>query len=191
MDTPPPKGLPPNATCVFKGTIYEVWQWQQKMYDGSVATFEKLRRPDSVDVIAVVDNTILVELQEQPHRKKPFLSLPGGRCDDGEDPLESAKRELHEETGYDSQDWTLWKRYEPHASMIWNAHVFIARGCVLRQQPTPDAGERITLRFLSFDEFLSLADDPLFRHRELALSLLRARLHAQEREVLHQLLFPQ
>ena len=39
--------IPPEADCVFRGEIYEVHQWPQKMPDGSVKTFEMLRRPDT------------------------------------------------------------------------------------------------------------------------------------------------
>ena len=48
-----PKGarlILPEADCVFRGEIYEVHQWLQKMPDGSVKTFEMLRRPDTVMV---------------------------------------------------------------------------------------------------------------------------------------------
>ena len=48
-----PKGarlIPREAGCVFRGEIYEVHQWPQKMPDGSVKTFEMLRRPDTVMV---------------------------------------------------------------------------------------------------------------------------------------------
>ena len=42
-----PKGarlIPREAELVFRGEIYEVHQWLQKMPDGSVETFEMLRR---------------------------------------------------------------------------------------------------------------------------------------------------
>ncbi len=36
--------IPPNAKRVFKGIIFDVYQWQQKMFDGSKETFEMLKR---------------------------------------------------------------------------------------------------------------------------------------------------
>lgn len=51
-----PKGarlIPREAELVFRGEIYKVYQWPQKMPDGSVKTFEMLRRPDTVMVIAL------------------------------------------------------------------------------------------------------------------------------------------
>src|SRR3989344_5876898 len=107
------KSIPSNAKMVFRGKLFEVWQWEQKMFDGSVEIFEHLRRPNTAVVVPTVRDKILIEVQEQPHRFKPFLSLPGGKCNWEEDPLAAARRELLEETGYESGDWTLWKELNP------------------------------------------------------------------------------
>ncbi|MBU4368171.1 NUDIX domain-containing protein [Patescibacteria group bacterium] len=111
--------LPTSAKMVFKGEIFEVWQWKQKMFDGSIQTFEKLRRTNTAQVIPAVGDKILIQIQEQPDRKKSFNSIPGGRCDWGEEPLIAAKRELLEETGYISDDWTLWREENPIGKIIW------------------------------------------------------------------------
>jgi len=71
--------LPKNARRVFKGEIFEVWQWPQKMYDGSTETFEMLKRPDTAVVIPVVGDKILILTQAQPNRPKAFYSIAGGR----------------------------------------------------------------------------------------------------------------
>ena len=99
--------MPASAKMVFKGKIFEVWQWQQKMYNGTTQTFERLKRPDTVQVIPVVGSKILTQRQEQPDQSAPFFSFPGGRCDEREDPLAAVKRELLEETGYVSKEWQL------------------------------------------------------------------------------------
>ena len=65
-----PKGarlIPPEADRVFRGEIYEVHQWSQKMPDGSVKTFEMLRRPDTVMVVALDEaGDVLVIDEKQP-----------------------------------------------------------------------------------------------------------------------------
>ena len=161
------------------------------MYDGSTAIFEKLKRPNSTQVIAVVGDKIILQVQEQPHRPEPFLSLPGGRCEENEDALESAKRELLEETGYVSNDWTLWREEKPHATMIWTWYTFIARNCTYMQPMKPDAGEKISLRLITFDEFLMLQEEPTFRNKSLQVSLLRARFDPEKKKELHDLFFKQ
>ncbi len=144
---------------VFKGEIFEVWQWEQKMFDGITRTFEKLKRTDSADAIAVVGDSILIEEQEQPHRPL-FTCIPGGRCDEGEDALSAAKRELLEETGYASDDWVPFRERIPYNSMVWTIYTFIARDCKFVKEPHLDAGEKIAVKLVSFDEFLIFPRSP-------------------------------
>jgi len=182
--------LPSNAKLVFKGRIFEVWQWEQKMFDGSVETFEKLRRTNTAQVIPVVGDKILIQLQEQPDRKKSFNSIPGGRCEEGEDPLMAAKRELLEEAGYISDDWELWREENPVGKIIWTVYTYIARDCVYKQPPNLDAGEKIMTRLVSFDEFLMLSEDPAFYERkDLCCALIRARFDKKFQEEFKNLLF--
>jgi len=181
--------MPPKAQRVFKGEIFEVWQWEQEMFDGTVATFEKIKRPDTAQVIPVIGDKILIQVQEQPDRDSPFPSIPGGRCDEGETPLEAAKRELLEETGYASNDWILWKKQQPYSKIVWTVHTFIARGCKYKQPPQLDAGEKIKTRFVSFDELLELADNSKFYDKELIAAFTRARFDPKEREAFKAHLF--
>jgi ADP-ribose pyrophosphatase len=60
--------IPDHAECVFKGVIFDVYQWQQELYDGTATTFERIRRPDTVEVIGVTDHKILIVNDEQPMR---------------------------------------------------------------------------------------------------------------------------
>ena len=181
--------VPSNAKLVFKGKLFEVWQWEQKMFDGSVEIFEHLKRPNTAVVIPTVGDKILIEVQEQPHRLKPFLSLPGGRCGWDENPLAGAKRELLEETGYESYDWTLWKELNPVGKIEWTVYTYIARNCIEKQAPHLDPGEKITIRLIDFEDFLMLSEDPSFYERELIGVLLRARFDPKTKEEFYSLLF--
>ena len=175
------KPMPSDARMVFKGVIFEVWQWEQTIYDGSAVVFERLRRSDAAQVILVVDGMILLQEQYQPDTDR-FLSLPGGRCEPDETPLQSAQRELIEESGYESDEWELFQTDEPTGKIEWKNYTFIARGGGKKQDTALDAGEKITHRWITFDDFLMLSDDPLFRSNSLIPTLLRARLDPQKRE---------
>ena len=146
--------IPDSATCVFKGVIFDVYQWPQTMFDGSVKTFEMLRRPDTVQVIVVRGNQILLVEDEQPGRK-PRLHFPGGRADDEDDAswLDAAKRELREETGYVCKNWRLIAVGQPQIKIEWFTPIFLATDITdeLEQQLDAD-GEKITLQWHTFED---------------------------------------
>ena len=93
--------IPDNAQRVFKGVIYDVYQWPQTMFDGSTKTFEMLKRADTVEIIAVHDDKHVDLNEEQPHLPLHY-TLPAGRHDvPGETELASmsGRRPGAEETG--------------------------------------------------------------------------------------------
>ena len=151
--------IPANAKRVFQGVIYDVYQWQQELFDGSEATFEMLRRPDTVSVICIVDGKILVLNDEQPNRGVR-LSFPGGRADvEGEDMLQAAQREVLEETGYTFSKWRLIRVGQPQHKLEWFIYLFIAWDVEEVKEPQPDAGERITPQLLPLQEVKRLVAD--------------------------------
>ncbi|TAK94885.1 NUDIX hydrolase [Patescibacteria group bacterium] len=180
--------IPENAKRVFQGIIYDVYQWEQKQFDGSVKTFEMLKRPSSECVIAVVGDKIIIQEQEQPDRE-PFLSCPGGRNDQGEEDIVAAKRELLEETGYTSEDVVFWKKITPVSKIEWNVNYFVARNCKNIQEPKLDSGEKIKNKLISFEEFLMISESQAFRDKELTATLLHMRLYPEEQQKFKKLLF--
>lgn len=182
--------IPVDAKCVFKGVMFDVYQWRQKMFDGSYETFEKLKRPDTASVVPVLpDGTVLLVEEEQPGLAKNVY-LPAGRIEPGEDPLAGAKRELMEETGYASDKWELWYAYQPVTKLDWAIFYFIAKDCKRTSEPHPDAGERITLLPVGLDEFLARAARDKLLGGELATHVLESRYDPVRMKSLRQRFLP-
>lgn len=164
--------LPPQAKKVFQGKIFSVYQWQQEMYDGTTETFEMLKRPDTIQIIATQGDKIILSRQSQP-TKENYYSFLGGRAEEGEDPLVTAKRELLEESGLESSDWELFKVYHPVHKMEWDIYFFIAKNCQKTTEPKLDPGEKIETIVCSFDEFIAIIEDDSFWGTEFALDILK------------------
>jgi hypothetical protein len=81
------KSIPDDAKQVFTGKLFNVYQWEQEMFDDSTAIFEALERDDSALIIPVQGNKIYYAKEEQPARA-PFTSVFGGKVDKGEKPGE-------------------------------------------------------------------------------------------------------
>ena len=174
---------------IFQGKIFSVWQWEQELYDGSKATFEKASRADAVRVIATMpDKTILFVQDEQPDRE-PVLGLPGGQVDEGESAETAARREFLEETGYEAQRIAPLFSYEPPGRVNFNIHFFIARDLKKIHEPQQSAGEKIELRFFTFEEFLALGQNEELRDLRLRIMLLEAQLNPNKKDILYTLLY--
>lgn len=163
--------IPEHAKLVFKGVIFDVYQWEQEMYDGSHATFEMLKRPDTILILPTMGDKIILSHQEQPS-KPAFDSFLGGRAEEGEDSLESAKRELLEEGGLVSDNWELIKTYEPFSKFEWKIYLYVARDCKKIAEQHLDPGEKITLYEASFEEFVKKISNESFWGGEITLDIL-------------------
>lgn len=184
--------IPENAKKVFSGILFEVYQWPQKMFDGTTEMFEMLKRQDTAEIIATKDGKIMIQEQEQPG-KPLFLCLPGGRIEYTEDSLTGAKRELREESGFVSDEWSLFRSVQPMHKMDWRIHVFVAKDCTYQQEPQLDAGERITIRWVTLDELIGLVDKGKLAwiEQDLRMELIRAKFDPLAKQRFHQLLsFP-
>jgi ADP-ribose pyrophosphatase len=183
------KKIPDHAKKVFEGIIFDVYHWDQEMFDGSTSTFEAVRRVDSVTLLAVSDNKILINKEHQPGRE-PFIALPGGRVDKEEVALNAAKRELLEETGYVSDAIFHWFTVDSSdmAKLEWSSHYFIAKNCTKDGIITLDSGEKIETTLITLDELLEKVDYLGNRNNGIKEKLRVAQENLEEKQKLKDLL---
>jgi 8-oxo-dGTP pyrophosphatase MutT (NUDIX family) len=113
--------------------------------------FHVLHAPDWTGVLAVTgkgsadDDVILVE-QYRHGLGRASLELPAGVIDAGERPLDAAKRELREETGYEAEAWHPISVIAPEpARSTHQAHFFFATGAKPAGPAQPEASEVIAV----------------------------------------------
>lgn len=171
--------IPHQAKKVFVGNIFDVYQWEQEMYDGSHQTFEMLKRPATVQVIPVADHKILISYEEQPMKPRTH-SLFGGRQEPNEDPLVCAQRELLEETGYESPNWELYKTHEFAGKIDWTVYLYIAHDCQKVAEQHLDVGEKIDIQAVTFESFLDIVTAEEFWGQEISNHFLRLKQNNTE-----------
>lgn len=130
--------------------------------------FYVLSAPDWINIIALTDedpeNIVLVE-QYRAGINEATLELPGGMIDEGENALTAAKRELKEETGFESELWTSLGSVSSNPAILSNrTHLFLAEKCVKTTEQNTDGSEDIAVHLTDMDHFLSLTAEGTVHH---------------------------
>lgn len=181
--------IPPNAKKVFKGRIFDVYQWDQEMYDGTRMVFEHLKRADTAIVIPITeDKQIIMQEEEQPH-KPIFLTFCAGKVEEGETPGYAAKRELLEETGYEAGELVSWFVENPISKIDWNIYIFIAKKCKKKAEQDLENGEKIKLLLVNFEEFIDKVLEDRFHNQRIKIEVLKAKLDPAKMQGLKKLFF--
>jgi ADP-ribose pyrophosphatase len=89
-----------SSENIFKGRVISLQVDTVKLPNGEITSREIVRHPGAVAVLALLDDRMLVVEQYRKPLERNQVEIPAGKLEPGEHPLEAAKRELEEETGY-------------------------------------------------------------------------------------------
>jgi ADP-ribose pyrophosphatase len=97
--------------------------------DGRViADWPYLITPDYVNVLAITPRGQAVCFRQTKYATGETLAIVGGYIEPGEDPAEAARRELREESGYESSKWTQLGSFILDANRgCGQGHLFLAQ----------------------------------------------------------------
>lgn len=145
---------------VYDGKLLKVYRDRVRLPDGSEGAREYIRHPGAVAVVPLFDDgRVLLERQFRYPHGREFIEVPAGKLEPGEPQLETAKRELLEETGYSAVEWTrLGTIHTAIAYTDEGIELFIARKLTLSERKL-DAGEFLEVFSLPFGEAVQMVRD--------------------------------
>ena len=149
-----------------------------KLPDGAVIDdFYTVTIPDAAMIAAItVDGKILLKSEFRYACGEDVIECPAGMFDKGEsDPLAVAKRELLEETGFVSDDWTYFgPTWESTSKLTNRMHLFMAKDCVHVSEQDLDEHEHLTVIKIDLKEAVDMVLSGKINANSSAHLILRA-----------------
>jgi ADP-ribose pyrophosphatase len=152
---------------------FRVVRRRRQLADGTWDAREAVVHPGAAVILPLVDDDHVCLIKNYRIAvDAELIELPAGTIDPPEDPLDTARRELLEETGYRAS--TLEKLYEYWVSpgiLSERMHFFVARD-LTPGLARPERGEQIKTLVVSWSEALAMIDDRRIRDAKTIIGLL-------------------
>jgi ADP-ribose pyrophosphatase len=112
-----------------------------------------VRHPGSAVMMAMDDKKrILLVRQYRLPAAQYMWELPAGKVDAGEKPLDAARRELAEETGFKAKKWTKLATFYPSPGFLQEKMTLFLATELTARDATPMEDERIETRWFKRKE---------------------------------------
>lgn len=163
-----------DRKTIFKGILFNIEQMDVEVGLKGCHTFQVIRHPGGAGVLPVHDDgTISMIRQLRPAVDKMVMEIPAGRLSPGEPPIECARRELLEETGFRTERMVSLGTILSSPGVFDEViHLYAALG-LAEGVAEPEADEVIEVVRLKIDEVLAMAADGRISDAKTLAALFR------------------
>jgi ADP-ribose pyrophosphatase len=113
---------------LYAGRVFKLMRENITLENGVTTSLDIIRHPGASAMVPIYDNNTVLLIKQYRHAVGGFIwEVPAGTLNDSEAPLECAKRELVEETGFNAETWEKLGEITPVPGYSdERIHVFLA-----------------------------------------------------------------
>ena len=165
-----------DSRDIYDGKLLHVKSDRVMLPSGNEAVREWIKHPGAAAVVPCLDDGRIVLVRQYRYPvHQVTLEIPAGKLDaEGEDPLECAKRELSEETGYEAASW---QKLTTIATTVGFSdeyiHLYTAKNLTPGKKH-PDDDEFINAVKVKFADAIAMINDGTIIDAKTIIALLMA-----------------
>lgn len=138
-----------NSETVFEKSHLKIDKMRFELPDGQEKSYFVRNIGHVAKVFGVTkEGQVILIKQFRPGPREVVYELPGGFCDKNEEPIENARREFLEETGY-TGDFSFLTSFWSDAYSTMKIYAYLAVNCVKINEQMLDQDEFIEVNLVS------------------------------------------
>ena len=148
-----------NSVILHQGRPFAFVKENVTLENGTTVDSDVVRHPGAAAIVPSIKNDRLIMLRQYRHAIGHHIwEIPAGTLEPGEDPLECAKRELIEETGYSGRQWEKIGEITPVPGYSdERIHIFVATDLTPAEQNL-DVDEVLDVHQVSFKKAVEMIE---------------------------------
>ena len=166
-----------NRIILHQGRSFSFVKENVTLDNGATVDLDLVRHPGAAAIVPFISHDRLIMLRQYRHAiGRPIWEIPAGTLDPDENPLECAKRELIEETGYSGRQWEKLGEITPVPGYSdERIHIFVATHLSPAEQNL-DVDEVLDVHQVSFEKTIEMIEKGQIRDSKTISGLYYASL---------------
>lgn len=156
-----------DRTHIADYTVFSVYRVQaQSPRNGEIFSFHTIGCGAWINIFPITEKGEVVMIRQYRHGTEEItLEIPGGLAEPSEDPALAARREMLEETGYESDTIIPLGWVTPNPAFLTNrCYSFLAQNAHPKGEQTLDRGEDIEVVLVPVNRLRELVSDGTITH---------------------------
>ena len=170
-----------NSRKIYENDFFKVIEDDVIQPDGKDGKYAAVEMKAGVSVLPVdADGSVYLTRQFRYALGAESLETPCGAIEDGEEPLEAAKRELREEVGIEAEEWIALGTAETDTSIVKSAANFFVARKLKFGEPEREGVEVMKTVKMSFDEAVEKVLNGEIKLAASCLLILKAKMTSEK-----------